>query len=118
MSQFFDTLAVFIANVLRLEPKSWSESKQQAMKMRRLHDSFKPSTVFVEGHETGVVRDMSPFAYLGDAVLNAVGFVLLVWLIQQVVVAFVALLPILFVLAVFGLTLSVFAAKRAEPTTP
>jgi hypothetical protein len=118
MKQFFDTLSVFVANILRLEPKSWSDAKQQAIEMRRMHDNFKPSTVFVDGKETAVIRDQSPFAYLGDAVLNAVGFVLLVWLIQQVVVAFVALLPILFVLAVFGLTLSVFAAKRAEPTTP
>ncbi len=115
MNQFLDTLSVFIANILRLKPTSWQTSKKLATEMRKAHDNFKPSTVNIDGQEVPVEPDASPFSFLGDAVLNALGFIGAVWLITKVVTAFVLMLPYLLALAAFGLVLSIFATRKTEP---
>lgn len=112
MRQFFDTLAVFLANVLRLKPASWRRCEKRAQVMRKEHAAFKPAKVFIQGKEEDAVPHASPLAYLGDTLLNALGFVGVVWVVCQVVTAFWLLLPYLLGLAVLALIMIFFAPEK------
>jgi hypothetical protein len=116
MKQFFDTLAVFVGNLLELTPKSWLESKRQAQKMR---DAIKtwvatPPIIDKDGKETEVAAPESPYGYLARTTLLALGFIGLAWVISQVVMAFVYVLPVLAGLAVVALIVSLYGPKKAE----
>lgn len=115
MKNFFDTVAVFIANALRLNPTSWSNAKKQAETMRAAHEAFKPSKIMVDGKEEDVAAPQSPFGYLGDTLLLATGFVLAVWFISKVVSAFFVMLPYLIAVAAAALLLSFFGKKASAP---
>jgi hypothetical protein len=54
-------------------------------------------------------------AYLGDAILDTLALVGVAWLVYQIVMGFIFLLPWLLMIAVFGLTLRASGAKRPDP---
>jgi hypothetical protein len=118
MNQFFDTAAVFIANILRLKPTGWQEARRIAQTMRKAHLAFKAAKVIIGGQEVETVPHASPVAYLGDALLDALGFVGAVWLIHQIVMGFLFLLPWLLVAAVFALILRTSGTKQPDPNMP
>lgn len=113
MQQFLDTFAVFMANVLRLRPTSWQHAKKQAVDMRKANAEFTPSKVIVDGNEVEATRPESPYTYLGNNILSALGFVGVVWVVVQVVTAFWLAIPYILAIAVFGIILSQFGS-----TTP
>jgi hypothetical protein len=115
MNQFIDTLSVFIGNILRLKPTGWQEARRVAAQMRQTRLEFKPSKVVIDGEETDVVAPHSPLAYLGEAVLDALGFVGVVWLIHKIVMGFLVALPWLLVIAALGLILRASGSKSPEP---
>jgi hypothetical protein len=119
MKQFFDTLAVFVGNLLELTPKSWLESKKQAQRMRETIKRWEavPPVVGKDGQETEVVAPESPYSFLDRTTLMALGFIGLAWVVSQIVLAFVYVLPILAGLAVLALIMSMFGPKKAEPVT-
>jgi hypothetical protein len=119
MKKFLDTLAVFVGNLLDLNPKSWLESQRQAQKMREAARAWEavpaPSIVHKDGQEEVAAAPESPFSYLGRTALVALGFVGLAWVVTQVVTAFIYVLPILAGLAVLALLMTMFGPKKPDP---
>jgi hypothetical protein len=116
MKKFANTLAVFIANLLRLQPTSWKSSATQADDMVSNRATFVGGTVNMEGKEKTIVSPGSPLAYLGDAMLNVIGMVVAIWLLTSIVSGFFAMLPYLIATAVVIWVISKFSpsAKGAS----
>lgn len=118
MKKFFETLAVFMANVLKLKPVAWAKCKEDAEIMRWACDKFQSSQVEIDGKPVNVTAPQSPFGYFSDAALNALGFVVAVWIITQVITGFFAMLPYLLAIAVVLWALGLLPkAKGPVPAT-
>lgn len=117
MKKFFNTVAVFLANLLAMKPTSWKESAKQAEEMQTAFDAFTPSTVMIEGKEEEVAAPDTPFVFLCSQILNAFAFVTGVYIIYKIVSGFMALLP--FILgAVVVVCLSLYLFGNKKPSAP
>lgn len=115
MRKFFETLSVFVANVLRLKPISWAESKQEALAMKANMDCWIGSPkVEIDGKDVWPVAPVTPFGYLSDAILAALGFVLAVWLVVKIVSGILTFLPFLLMLAVLAWAIGKYAQPKGQ----
>lgn len=118
INSFFDTAAVFLGNLLRLRPVSWSEAKKAAEEMRAMMAANVAGKIEVVDGESAAIKPMTPYRFLADALGAALGFVFAVWLVVQIISGFLALLPYMLVIAAVLLVYSIFAGGDTvtEPT--
>lgn len=99
MKKFFNTLAVFLGNLLRLKPTTWSKSQTLAELMVANARTLAETAVLKDDEQ---LSGETPFSFFVNCAINALAFVVAVWLIAQIITFFMVLLPYL-VGAVFAL---------------
>lgn len=113
MKRFFNTLAMFLANLLKLEPRSWKDSAEQVAVVEKQIAEFVPSSVIIDGVETRTKAPTTPLGYLVDAILNAIGFTIVVWIIVQAIAGFLLILPYLIVVSIVLYAVNYFTQHKA-----
>lgn len=112
IKKFFDTFAVFLGSALRLSPVSWKSAAKSADTMRKVE------AVFIATNAAGKaekVETQTPWSFLADSGLQALGLIVGIWIITKVVSGFITLLPYLIVAALVLWLISYFTPVKAKP---
>lgn len=96
MRKFFETLAVFIGNVLNLKATGWSVAASKAAEMRANADSLDD----IHDADGKAIKRQTPVDYFLDSLGFAIGMVIVAWLLVQAVSAFLTILPYIIALIV------------------